>query len=107
MNKAIGDELGDMCDMVNPELALLALKEAVLANARNKISYTNKILQSWKSQNFETAAHVDQSEARWQAQSQHNKVASLFDASPETLERQRLDAVKYKDVVIDTSDLPY
>lgn len=107
LNKAIGDELGDMCDMMNPELALLALKEAVLANARNKIKYTNTILQSWKSQNFETAADVDQSEARRQAQSQHNKVASLFDASPETLERQRLDAEKYKDVVIDTSELPY
>ena len=32
---------------------------------------------------------------------------SLFDASPETLERQQREAEKYKDVVIDYGDLPY
>lgn len=109
LTPAIGDELGAMCDMINPELALLALKESVLANAGNKIRYTHSILKSWHSQGFKTAADVEQAEARKRnrAQQSNGKVRSLFDASPETLRRQQEQIEKYKGKEIDMTGLPY
>lgn len=60
----ISDELGMMTDDLNAELALLALKESVIANARNKIRYAQSILKSWKSQNFKTVSDVENAEKR-------------------------------------------
>ncbi|WP_336822981.1 replication protein [Sporosarcina sp. USHLN248] len=109
LNAAIGDELSAMCDMINPELALLALKESVLANANNKIRYTYSILKSWQSQRFQTAADVERAEARKRnhAQMSNGKVRSLFDPSPETLKRQQEQIEKYRGKEIDMSGLPY
>lgn len=105
----VSEVLGEMCDELNSELALLALQKSVLANANHKINYTFGIIRSWKSQNFKTAADVEQSENRKrnQSQNQRGNVTSLFEASPETLERQRRTAERYKNAVVDTSDLPY
>lgn len=73
LNAAIADELNSMCELLNPELVLLALKESVLANAGNKIKYTHSILRSWKSQNFMTAADVEQHEKRKQQQTNQQR----------------------------------
>lgn len=60
----ISEELGIMTDELNAELALLALKESVIANARNKIRYAQSILKSWKSQNFKTVNDVENGNKR-------------------------------------------
>lgn len=60
----ISEELGHMTDDLNAELTLLALKESVIANARNKIRYAQSILKSWKSQNFKTVSDVENAESR-------------------------------------------
>ncbi|MEV9640461.1 DnaD domain protein [Mammaliicoccus sciuri] len=64
LTPAVSDELNAMCDMINPELVLMALKESVLANAKNKINYTHAILKSWKSQNYKTTFDVIGAEKR-------------------------------------------
>lgn len=111
LNAAISDELNSMCDMLNAELALMALKESVLANANNKIKYTHSILKSWISQNFQQASDVESAEARNRKTASvgtsRGKVQSLFEPSAETLERQRRDEEKYKDSKIDYTGLPY
>lgn len=109
LNRAIGDELSEMCDMLNSELALLALQKSVIANAKHKINYAFGILRSWNTQNFKTTSDVEQSESRNRNQSQRrgNNVTSLFEASPETLERQRREAEKYRGIEPDMTGLPY
>src|SRR5699024_4748693 len=64
MTPFVSQELGYMVDDLNAELTLLALKESVLANARNKVKYAQSILNSWKAQNFKTAADVENAEKR-------------------------------------------
>lgn len=64
MTPFVSQELGYMVDDLNAELTLLALKESVLANARNKVKYAQSILSSWKAQNFKTAADVENAEKR-------------------------------------------
>lgn len=60
----VSEQLGMMVDDLNAELTLLALKESVLANARNKIRYAQKILDSWMAQKFKTADDVKNAEKR-------------------------------------------
>ncbi|WP_172369606.1 replication protein [Sporosarcina jiandibaonis] len=105
----IGETLGEFVDEYSSALTLYALKRAVESKPRNLVSYTQGILRKWKSSNLKTIEQVDSHEnnrvpySNTQGQSQQ----SVFSASPETLERQRRDAEKYKDVVIDDSDLPF
>lgn len=80
LNAAISDELNAMSEMLTAELALLALKESVLANANNKIKYTHSILKSWKSQNFKTAADVEQHEKRKEQLGQQKSNARRYGA---------------------------
>lgn len=81
MNQAISDELNAMCDFLNAELVLLALKESVLANASNNIKYTHAILKSWKIQNFKTVADVEQQEKRKEQLGQQKSNTRRFGGS--------------------------
>ncbi|MBY0223911.1 DnaD domain-containing protein [Sporosarcina aquimarina] len=104
----IGQVLGEMCDELNSELALLALKKAVLTNATHKINYSFGIIRSWRSQNFTTITDAENDEKQKARKGQPKaKVRSLFDASSETLERQRKTVENYKPKEIDYSNLPF
>ncbi|WP_438312297.1 replication protein [Sporosarcina sp. FA9] len=99
----VSQELGFLVDENNDELVLCALKKSVEVKPSNYIRYMQGILKNWKNHNVKTLEDVQKADAL----PRKSNVQSLFAASPETLERQRQDAEKYKDVVIDTSDLPY
>lgn len=70
-------ELGTMADDLNAELALLALKESVIANARNKIRYAQSILNSWKSKNYKTVSDVENAEKRRNAEVERNATNAI------------------------------
>ncbi|PIC81058.1 hypothetical protein CSV75_04575 [Sporosarcina sp. P18a] len=106
----VSQQIGYLVDESNSELVLLALKKSVEANANNKFKYARAIVDSWKSQNFKTIEDVENDEKR-KANSNPSRgnVHSLFDASPETLERQRrmVEEHQKNKKEIDYTDLPY
>lgn len=99
----VSQEFGFLVDDYNSELVLCALKKSVEARAQNIIRYTQGILKNWAGQNVKTVEDV----RKLDSLPKKSNVTSLFDASPETLERQRREAAYYKNQVVDTSDLPY
>lgn len=109
LNSVIHEELDYMCDFLNPELALLALRESVVANATNKIKFTLGVLRNWKGRGYKTTADVESAETRRNNQVTKAKgdVVSLFEASPETLEKQKQDVERYANMEVDMGDLPY
>lgn len=106
----VSQQIGYLVDESNSELVLLALKKSVEANANNKFKYARAIVDSWKSQNFKTIKDVENDEKR-KANSNPSRgnVHSLFEASPETLERQRrmVEEHQKNKKEIDYTDLPY
>lgn len=106
----VSQQIGYLVDESNSELVLLALKKSVEANANNKFKYARAIVDSWKSQNFKTIEDVENDEKRKSnINPSRGNVHSLFEASPETLERQRrmVEEHQKNKKEIDYTDLPY
>lgn len=99
----IDKELRYLCEENDSTLVLIALQKSVEAKAKNVIRYTQGVLKNWANDDIKTIEDVKKNDLL----PRKSKEASLFVSSSETLKRQRQEAEKYKDYVVDTSDLPY
>lgn len=105
---AIRDELGALSDMSSPVLVELALKEAILAQAHNKLGYALRVLENWVSRNIKTAEDVERMKSqRSRSSNGRGNVQSLFEPSQETLKRQKAKAQKYSGAQADYSHMPF
>lgn len=69
----VGEEIGYEIDEYGPELVLEALKESVIANARNKIKYAQGILRNWHSENIKSLHDLEMKRKRGEENAQNNR----------------------------------
>lgn len=68
----VGEEIGYEIDEYGPELVLEALKESVIANARNKIKYAQGILRNWKNENIKSLHDLEMKRKRSEKRDESN-----------------------------------
>lgn len=69
----VGEQIGYEIDEYGSSLVLEALKESVIANARNKIKYAQGILRNWHSENIKSLHDLEMKRKRGEQNGKNNR----------------------------------